>query len=161
MREELRAPRYRYCPAARHENWILIGIDSCLTDQARGRVAAPELERLASCLSETDAEHALIFLHHPPLAVGSAWLDSVGLENADEFLQTIAASGKVRAAIFGHVHQAFDAEYSDITIIGTPSTCRQFSVHSDEYALDENPPAYRRIELQSDGSIDHQLIWVQ
>ncbi|MEQ9562050.1 MAG: phosphodiesterase, partial [Woeseiaceae bacterium] len=95
------------------------------------------------------------------LKVGSAWLDSVGLRNASEFLATIAASGKVRAAIFGHVHQAFDGEHAGIRIIGTPSTCRQFAVNSDAFALDGNPPAYRRLELYADGSIQNELVWLQ
>jgi len=92
--------------------------------------------------------------------MNSRWLDSVGLRNADEFLDAISVSPKVRCALFGHVHQAFESSWANIRIIGTPSTCRQFKVGSDEFALDENPPAYRRISLASDGSIESELIWV-
>lgn len=161
MREELRPPIFHYCAASAHRNWIMVGVDSCLDGEAGGEVDTGELQRLARILDETDAEHALVCLHHPPLDVGSAWLDSVGLRNPQEFLETIASGGKVRAVIFGHVHQAFDGNYADIRIIGTPSTCRQFALHSDEFALDENPPAYRRLELHKDGSIDHELVWIQ
>jgi Icc protein len=161
MREELRAPQFQYCAATRHGNWLIVGVDSCVEGKAGGHVDTAELKRLATRLDETDAAHALVCLHHPPLEVGSAWLDSVGLENSPEFLATLAASGRVRAAIFGHVHQAFDGELSGIRIIGTPSTCRQFAVNSDEFALDENPPAYRRIELHADGSVQHELVWLQ
>jgi 3',5'-cyclic-AMP phosphodiesterase len=161
MRDELRDLPYRYCAACKHGNWTIIGIDSCIDGEARGRVAAEELERLDKILATTDADHALICLHHPPLPVGSRWLDTVGLENSREFLDRITASGKVRGAIFGHVHQAFDGEYAGIRIIGTPSTCRQFAVNSDEFALDDNPPAYRRIELQENGSIEDQLVWLE
>jgi hypothetical protein len=31
---------------------------------------------------------------------------------------------------------------------------------SDEFAVDDNPPAYRRIELHDDGNHDNELIWV-
>jgi len=72
----------------------------------------------------------------------------------------IARTGKVRAAIFGHVHQAFEGSHESIKIIGTPSTCRQFKVVSDEFALDDNPPAYRRISLLPDGSVYAELIWL-
>ena len=72
----------------------------------------------------------------------------------------ITQSGNVRVAIFGHVHQEFEAEHESIKIIGTPSTCRQFMVASSDFALDDNPPAYRRISLHADGSVENELIWL-
>lgn len=160
MQEELRPPRFHYCASTILNNWLVAGIDSCIDGQAGGRVARDELTRLAGMLTSTRAEHVLICLHHPPLPVGSRWLDSVGLDNGTDFLEYLAASRKVRAAIFGHVHQEFDGEYAGIRIIGTPSTCRQFAMYSDDFSLDDSPPAYRRLELRSDGSIDSKLIRV-
>jgi Icc protein len=93
--------------------------------------------------------------------MGSAWLDTVGLDNGDEFLQRAAASNKVRLAIFGHVHQEHDSQHGSIRIVGTPSTCRQFKQGSDEFAVDEQPPAYRRISLHRNGDIECELIWVE
>ena len=102
----------------------------------------------------------MICLHHPPVPMGSTWLDTVGLDNGAEFLERITASGRFRIAIFGHVHQQYDAEHAGIRIIATPSTCRQFAEGSDEFALDDKPPAYRRINLHADGSFEHELIWL-
>jgi Icc protein len=62
--------------------------------------------------------------------------------------------------LFGHVHQQYEGEHEGIRIIGTPSTCRQFKPGSDDFALDDEPPAYRRITLNSDGSINSELISV-
>jgi len=31
---------------------------------------------------------------------------------------------------------------------------------SDEFALDDKPPAYRRIELSADGTVSTELVWV-
>jgi Icc protein len=84
----------------------------------------------------------------------------VGLKNGAEFLSLISQTGKVRAAIFGHVHQEFFAERDSIKVIGTPSTCRQFKPASDNFALDDNPPAYRRIELHTDGNVSTELVWL-
>jgi Icc protein len=161
MKAELRPPRFHYCTAKVHANWLIVGVDSCLSGEARGRIERHELKRLRKALMETDAPHVLLCLHHPPLQVGSRWLDSVGLENAADFLQVVTESGKVRAAIFGHVHQAFERDYAGVRIIGTPSTCRQFTVNSDEFSVDNNPPSYRRLTLQPDGSIESLLIWVK
>jgi len=93
--------------------------------------------------------------------MGSKWLDSVGLSDADTFLQLISNAGNVRTALFGHVHQPFDEVRDSVRIIGTPSTCAQFKPASEKFALDSNPPAYRRISLHEDGSIQPELIWLE
>jgi Icc protein len=58
------------------------------------------------------------------------------------------------------VHQAFEGQYESIRILGTPSTCSQFKVGSDAYAVDDKPPGYRRISLFPDGTVDAELVWV-
>ncbi|MFQ5983095.1 MAG: phosphodiesterase, partial [Woeseiaceae bacterium] len=156
----LKSPEFHYCESVTYGDWLIAGIDSCMKGDAAGRIEAREMDRLERLLDDTEAQHVLICLHHPPLPVGSKWLDEVGLRNGKEFLRLIAQTGKVRAAIFGHVHQAFEASHDSIQIIGTPSTCRQFKVASDEFALDHNPPAYRRISLHRDGCVETELIWL-
>jgi len=160
MRTALSNPPFYYCASVEVGNWLLTGIDSCLDGDAGGRVSDEELDRLESILAKTTAEHVVVCLHHPPLMMGSKWLDQVGLKNANEFLNMIARSTKVRATLFGHVHQAFDKQHESIKIIGTPSTCRQFKPGSDDFALDEHPPAYRRVELSANGSVDSELVWI-
>ena len=160
MKSVLASPEFHYCESVVHGSWLIAGIDSCISGDPAGRIDDKEMERLEQILEQTDAEHVLICLHHPPLPVGSKWLDQVGLRNGEEFLHLIARMGNVRAAIFGHVHQAFEGLHESIQIIGTPSTCRQFKVASDKFALDDNPPAYRRIILQPDGIVNSELIWL-
>jgi len=160
MRDAMSEEPFHYCESVQINNWLITGIDSCVSGKAGGRVDADELERLEKLLAASDAEHIMICLHHPPLSVGSKWLDKVGLKNSDEFLGVISQTGKVRAAIFGHVHQAFEGEHETIKVIGTPSTCSQFLVANDDFALDDGPPAYRRISLHADGTVEHELIWL-
>lgn len=160
MQDAVSMPPFYYCDSLKIADWLITGIDSCLPGDAGGFIADSEMQRLQKILDDTNAKYALICLHHPPLPVGSRWLDQVGLRNGDEFLETISASKKVRGALFGHVHQPFDEMHGDIRIIGTPSTCAQFKPHSDDFALDDNPPAYRRVSLHADGSIDAELIWL-
>ena len=160
MKDALARPEFHYCESVIHGAWLITGIDSCTNDSAAGCIEDHEMERLEKVLDDTAVDHVLICLHHPPLPVGSKWLDQVGLRNGEEFLRLIARTGKVRAAIFGHVHQAFEGSHESIQIIGTPSTCRQFKVASDEFALDDRRPAYRRISLHPDGSVHAELIWL-
>jgi len=44
--------------------------------------------------------------------------------------------------------------------MGTPSTCMQFAQDTDEFQVDERPPAYRWIELGADGSVETGVEWV-
>lgn len=160
MRVSLSAPPFHYCGSLEAGDWLLAGIDSCAEGKASGRVADAELDRLAGILHETERPHAAVFLHHPPLPMGSRWLDTVGLDNAEAVLDVVSAAGNVRAMVFGHVHQAFDKMCRGMRILGTPSTCAQFLPGSDEFALDDRPPAYRRISLNADGSVGTELIWL-
>ncbi len=160
MRASLQEPPFYYCDSVEQENWLIVGLDTYVSDQAGGAVSGDELVRLDQAIADSDAAHVMVCLHHPPVDMGSKWLDSVGLDNGDDVLNRMAASGKVRLAVSGHVHQAYDADHRGIRIITTPSTCRQFAVGSDEFAVDDSPPAYRRIELHDNGEHSNELIWV-
>lgn len=160
MRGALPKPPFIYCGSAEVSNWLIVNIDSCSAGRAGGSVTEDELARMESIIASSNAEHVLVCLHHPPVPMGSAWLDTVGLDNGNELLKRMQTAGRVRLAIFGHVHQAYDAAHDGIRIIATPSTCRQFLPRSDDFALDDKPPAYRRITLQTSGEADTELIWV-
>jgi len=160
MRDALSKPPFFYCDSVERENWLIIGLDSCVIDQAGGSMSDDELTRLDQAIAKSNAENVMVCLHHPPVDMGSKWLDSVGLDNGVDVLKRLTESGKVKLAVSGHVHQASDVDHYGIRIITTPSTCRQFAAGSDEFAVDDNPPAYRRIELHDDGKHSNELIWV-
>lgn len=160
MRDVLKRWSFRYCAAEEIGPWLIAGVDSCEPGAVAGRISDPELRRLESLQQESAAPFALLALHHPPVAVGTRWLDDVGLQNAREFLGVVDKGGKKTVTLFGHVHQAFDTTRNSVRIIGTPSTCRQFLPGSDSFAVDDLPPAYRRLDLHADGHIDTEVIWV-
>ena len=160
MRDAIAEPPFHYCASLLSDNWLIVGLDSCVTGQAGGHLNVAELARLEAEIAATAVPNVMVCLHHPPVQMGSRWLDTVGLDNGQEFLEKIAVSGKVRLAIFGHVHQPYDTDHGGVSIIATPSTCRQFAQGSDDFAVDDNPPAYRRISLHADGSYEHELVWL-
>jgi Icc protein len=92
--------------------------------------------------------------------MGSRWLDRVGLENAPEFLATIDRHPNVRAVVWGHVHQSYDALRKGVRLLATPSTCAQFLALADDFAVDPRPPAYRTLELRADGSLLTEVVWL-
>jgi Icc protein len=88
------------------------------------------------------------------MPVGSRWLDGVGLQQPAALWTVLERHPSVRAVVFGHVHQEFDAMHGAIRVLGTPSTCAQFLRHSDDFALDPTlGPGYRWFELGDDGTL--------
>lgn len=158
MARELRGPQFNYCQPLRHQNWLLPMLNTWDGDRGGGRLGREELERLAEQLSATDAEHVLVCLHHQPVPVGSAWLDSVGLDDSAALMETIGQFPRVRGLLWGHVHQNFDQHDGGLRLMGTPSTCYQFEPGRDDFALDALGPGYRRLRLHADGRIDSQVI---
>ena len=161
MRPVCCRPPFSYCAYEEVGDWLLVGIDSYLAGEAGGAVSGEELDRLSDIVVRSPARHVMVFLHHPPVPMGSAWLDNVGMRNGDEFLERLRTLRRVRAVTFGHVHQSYDDDYEGIRILATPSTCRQFKPNSDDFATDDRPPAYRRISLTDDGQVDTELMWVE
>jgi Icc protein len=161
MRRAVSEPPFFYCDKVETNNWLIIGVDSCVAETAGGAISSSEYDRLDQAIAASNTDHVMVCLHHPPVVMGSTWLDTVGLGNPDDFYDRVGASAKVRLAIFGHVHQSYDNTHHGIQIVGTPSTCRQFKPGSDEFAVDDRPPAYRRIELFADGHFSTELVWVE
>jgi len=160
MRNVCVRPPFSYCAFEEIDDWLLVGIDSCVKGDAGGEVSKDELDRLSDIVVRSPASHVLVSLHHPPVPMGSKWLDSVSLKNGDEVLERLRTLNGIRAVLFGHVHQEYDDDYHGIRVLATPSTCRQFKPGSDKFSVDDNPPAYRRIELAADGGISTELVWV-
>lgn len=160
MRPICSRPPFSYCAKEEIRDWLLVGLDSCISGDAGGEISDDEFERLESIVGASPAKHIMITLHHPPVPMGSAWLDTVTLRNGDELLRRLTALGRVRLVLFGHVHQPYEGQHDGIQIVGTPSTCRQFKPASEDFAVDDRSPAYRRITLRPDGSIENELIWV-
>jgi len=141
--------------------WRIVLLDSYLQGSASGRLGREALAQLEQALATAGNRHCLVTLHHHPVPMSSRWLDQVGLQNADEFLSVIDRHRNVRAIVWGHVHQAYDALRKDVRLLATPSTCAQFVPLADEFAVDRRPPAYRTLELRSDGSLITEVVWVE
>jgi len=160
MRHELKGAPFQFCGSHHIEGWQFIMLDSCEVGAVSGQLRDDELMRLDAALRSCPA-HALVCLHHHPIDLGGQWLDDIGLRNSSEFWRIIDAHPHVRGVICGHVHQAYDGYRGAVRLLATPSTGAQFLPNSPRFALDTKPPAYRRLELRSNGQIDTEVHWVQ
>jgi Icc protein len=159
LRRSLSQPPFQVGGHADLGPWRIVLVDSCVPGQAGGRISAAELAALDAALASSHG-FALVCVHHHPVPMASRWLDAVGIENADEFWRVLDAHAQVRVVSWGHVHQCYDGRRQGVRLLATPSTCVQFLPLSDQFAVDGRPPAYRRLTLQPDGTVDTEVVWV-
>ena len=142
--------------------WLLVFLDSAVPGEDWGRLGDAELGRLDAALAGHEGP-AGVFVHHPPLPVGCAWLDAIGLRDGAALLELLAAhGGKARFVACGHVHQRSERVHAGVAVLTTPATCVQFRPHSERFALDPDAaPGYRRIELLPDGRFATEVVRVR
>jgi Icc protein len=151
---------FQYGGSARLGAWGLVMLDTHVPGKAHGLLADAELERLDAQLREFRDVPVLVCLHHPPVPVGSAWLDGVGLRNGTAFLDVIDRHEQVRVVLAGHVHQEFDVQRGAVRLLATPSTCAQFTPRTPRCVMDRRPPGYRCLSLREDGAVTTQVRWL-
>jgi Icc protein len=152
---------FQYGGTAEFGAWSAVFIDTHVHGRPEGRVIPAELARLEAALTSFGERPVLVCLHHPPLPVGSAWLDGVGLRNASEFLAVIERHPAVRVVLGGHVHQSFEQVHRGVLMLATPSTCAQFTPHTERCVMDLKPPGYRWLTLLPDGTVQTEVRWLQ
>ncbi|HGX94310.1 MAG TPA: 3',5'-cyclic-AMP phosphodiesterase [Candidatus Tenderia sp.] len=135
-------------------NWQIILLNSQVAGKVSGYLAQEELDFLELSLTKYPRHHALVCMHHQPVAVGSQWLDQIGLANADQLFAVVDRHPQVKALVWGHVHQAFDEQRNGVRLLATPATCIQFKPKADEFALDLKTPGYRWFRLHQNGHLD-------
>jgi Icc protein len=160
MRATVRGAPFQYCGQYDIGLWRIVMLNSVKVGAASGFLSAEALHELEHALSSASRQHVLICLHHQPVPMHSRWLDSVGLENPDAFFGVVDAHANVRAVLWGHVHQCFDAERRGVRLLATPSTCAQFMPLVDDFAIDPRPPAYRILELTAAGAVNTEVVWL-
>ena len=146
-------------PVAQHPHWSLVQLDSTVDGSPHGELSGDSLAFLDDTLGRFGDLHALVVLHHQPVAIGSALLDAIGLGNGPALFDVLARHDNVRGVLWGHVHQAFEGVRDGVALMATPSTCFQF-VPGQDFAIDGRPPGYRWLHLHPDGAINSRVVWL-
>lgn len=134
--------------------WKLIFLDTSVRSHVYGALAPSEIQFLAKELESAKEKHLAICFHHHPVPVGCAWLDTIGLQNKEEFFSITDQFNHVRLILWGHIHQEFDQFRKGVRLLASPSTCVQFKPHSSKFAVDDLAPGYRWLTLFADGRIE-------
>jgi Icc protein len=143
-------------------DWLMLFLDtSQLHHQPGGMLSKAELSRLERTLAVSGQRHVMLFLHHPPVSIGSSWMDEMGLGNADALFAITDRYPQVKGMVFGHIHQQFEGARKGIRMIGSPSTCVQFKPGTAQFEIDRLPPAYRWFDFRADGTFETGVKYVR
>ncbi|MDY6829311.1 MAG: 3',5'-cyclic-AMP phosphodiesterase [Pseudomonadota bacterium] len=140
--------------------WRILTLNSHWAGHTEGRLAETELARLDAQLQAEPDLPTLVAVHHPPVPIGTPWLDAQRIVNGDALMECLGRFDQVRMLLCGHVHQAFSATHGGFRLMTSPSTCAQFAPHSDRFSLDTLGPGYRRLLLYPDGSHHTEVVRV-
>ena len=158
MTRSLKAPVFAPDKHFQHQGWQFILLNSQIPGEVSGRLSTEVLEALTHQLETGPKQPTTLALHHPPITLQSAWLDSSALENPDELYAVLDRFSHVKLVLFGHIHQDISLVRRGVTYLGCPSTCIQFDRRSDTFALDvDHNPGFRELELCSDGTWTSQM----
>ena len=139
------------------KHWQCLFLNSHVAGEVAGVVDEQEYQQLESYLAN-NVMPTVIFIHHPPLAVGSAWLDNIALKNSDGLLSIVSKYSHIKIVANGHIHQSFEyVDDNDVHFYGTPSTCMQFKPHCKSFELDNAMPGWRVFEFHQDGSFQSHI----
>lgn len=130
--------------------WLLIGLDTHQPGLEAGGLSAEQLAWCTERLARHAPKPALLFMHHPPVPVGSEWLDVIALHRPAGFVALVKGAPNLRGIFCGHVHQHFEAHLHGVPVRTTPSTAYQFVPGLPHFALDDRPCGLRVFELEGE-----------
>lgn len=133
--------------------WQILCLNTQKPDSPAGRLDQRELIFLEQNLEMHPESPALIAMHHPCVASGAAWLDTMQIENSDALLAIVNRFTQIKALVCGHLHQELEQSIGSTTLYATPSTCFQFTPGAESFSLDTLSPGYRILELRDHGQL--------
>ena len=139
------------------QGWNFILLDSAQPGQVDGYLSPEALDELEHQLQELPIQPTLIGLHHPPCLIGSDWMDQIGLRQPEAFCSLVERYPQVKLVLFGHIHQEFEFTRAGVQYLGCPSTCVQFKPQNSVFAIDEQQPGFRLLQLYPDGRVEAQV----
>lgn len=134
------AAREKFFYSARIGDLTLVALDSSVPGKPYGRVGDAQLEWLDAQLSNTSGP-VLVAVHHPPIATGMQFMDTIGLKDADEFGAVIQRHPHVLRIMCGHVHRAVTASFANTIVTIAPSTA-----HNSALNFAKDAPAHIHLE---------------
>jgi 3',5'-cyclic-AMP phosphodiesterase len=123
----------------------LVACDTTVRGENPGALGPERLAWLEAELAAAPGAPTLLAMHHPPVPVGVAALDAIGLAQADRpaLAELIAANPQVRAIVSGHVHRGATGAIGGCPVFVCASSYLQLALKlggDSEIELVREPP---------------------
>ena len=141
------------------DSWLCLGLDTHAPGQVSGEFGAAQAAWLSQQLVSHGDNPSIIFCHHPPVDVGSDWMDRIGLLDRSLLLDIVQNHPSLRLICCGHVHHEFEGVIGRTRVVTTPSTGVQFDPQEPEPRFTSDPPGCRIIEL-TDNQLETRIVRV-
>jgi 3',5'-cyclic AMP phosphodiesterase CpdA len=134
----------------------LVGIDSTLAGERKGRFCAARQAWLGETLSEQPKRPTLLFIHHPPLDVGDHYVGGYRQpEEAVALEEIVSRHPQVSGLLCGHVHWPVERNWAGTQARIMPSVAVDVRKGIDE-AEAQGRPVYLLHRLSGDSLLTSQ-----
>jgi 3',5'-cyclic AMP phosphodiesterase CpdA len=106
----------------------LIGLDTVIAGEDGGAICAEREAWLAARLREGQGRPTLIFMHHPPFAVGVDGMDVIPCRVSESFAALIAAHPEIERVLCGHYHRPIQRRFAGTIGYVAPGTAHQVAL---------------------------------
>jgi 3',5'-cyclic AMP phosphodiesterase CpdA len=135
----------------------------CLDTLEPGASGGTFCERRAAWLTAELAASAplpvLLFLHHPPFAVGMAPMDAIALRQPEQLREALRPHhARIRHLFFGHLHRPLAGSWWGIPVSTLRGTNHQFALAldlADGFIISHEPPQYGVVLVDDESVIVH------
>ncbi|MDR3431107.1 MAG: metallophosphoesterase [Rouxiella aceris] len=124
-KQALAAKNFHSLDQISSDKWAFLDINSLVRNEDFGFIDNSELAELKSKIIKNSGKEIAIFLHHPPLPVGTPIVDICNLINGDTLLK-LCDDYAVRYIGCGHARSASIIKRNNIFISVSPAICFQW-----------------------------------
>jgi 3',5'-cyclic AMP phosphodiesterase CpdA len=115
-----------------HAEVTVVVLDSLVPGSDGGRLGEEQLAWLDGVLSGRPDVPAVVFVHHPPVAVGIPAADAIRLADGDALAAVIGRHPHVVRVAAGHLHRPVTTAFGGTVLTVAPSTWKQASLTMTE-----------------------------
>ncbi|MBA4503260.1 phosphodiesterase [Marinobacterium marinum] len=119
----------------------LVGLDTSVPGQPYGEVDEVRRAWLATVLEQAPQQRTLLFMHHPPVAVGLDHMDVQRLNGSERLAEVLQEHPQVEVILCGHLHRPVEFVWC-----GRPVYVG--SAHNHAVTLDLTPAAASSFTLE-------------
>lgn len=128
---------------------LINGVPFIYLDSSKGILSEYQMMWLAENIRKIDRERVMLFIHHPPIAMGVPYMDTNHALAHYESLRDLLVSytDKIFDVFTGHYHVEKSLSFENINVYLTPSGWFQINSEKEYFEIAHKKIGYRRIIL--------------